>query len=279
MATRESAPPTIVIRPQRGLGTLGLKEVWGARELLYFLIWRDIKLRYKQTGFGAGWALVQPVALTAAFTIFLNRVAGIASYGIAYPVFAFSGLLVWTLFAQGFARASDSMLNSSQMVSKVYFPRLTLPFAAACSFIIDFAIGSIFLGVLLLVYGVTPGAEIVLAPLFALEALVIAAAIGTWLSAINVRFRDVRYTLPFLIQVWLFATPVAYSANLFPERWRTLAGLNPMAGAVQGFRWSVTGVERPSTAMLAISVAVTFGTLLAGLVYFTRTERTFADVI
>ena len=270
---------TMVLRKRNGFASLGLKELVEYRELLGFLMWRDVKLRYKQTGFGAAWALIQPVALRVVFTIFLNRIAGISSYGVAYPVFSFSGLVVWTLFAQGLIRSAESLLSSAQMVSKVYFPRLVLPIAAACSYVIDFIVGSVLLMLLLLVYGVHLGPRVLLAPLFAFEALLVAVSLGIWLSAVNVRFRDVRYTLPFLIQVWLFATPVAYSANLIPARYQTLAGLNPMSGVVQGFRWSVTGVERPSLVILATSTIVTFVTLILGLVSFSRTEQTFADVI
>lgn len=268
-----------VIRPQRGLASLGLRDVWAYRELLYFFIWRDIKVRYKQTGFGAGWALVQPVGLMVVFTIFLNRVAGIASYGVAYPVFAFAGLIVWTLFAQGLLRSAESLVSGAQLVSKVYFPRLVLPIAATCSYLIDFVIGLVFLVLLLTAYDVAITASLALAPLFALQAMLVAMAVGIWLAAVNVRFRDVRYTLPFLAQLWLFATPVAYSANLIPDRWQPIMALNPMSGVVQGFRWAVTGVEKPSASLLAISAAVTAAALVLGALYFRSTERTFADVI
>jgi lipopolysaccharide transport system permease protein len=281
VAGRAAGPdkPVTVIKPQRGIASLGLRDVWVYRELLYFLIWRDIKVRYKQSGFGAAWALVQPVGLMVVFTIFLNRIAGIASYGVAYPVFAFAGLIVWTLFAQGLLRSSESLVSGSALVSKVYFPRLVLPIAATCSYLIDFVIGLGFLVLLLITYDVEITPSLGLAPLFAVQAMLVALAVGIWLAAINVRFRDVRYTLPFLIQLWLFATPVAYSANLIPERWQPMMALNPMSGVVQGFRWAVTGVERPSLSLLAISAAVTFGALVIGTFYFRSTERTFADVI
>jgi lipopolysaccharide transport system permease protein len=277
-ALRDERPVT-VIEPQRGIASLGLSELWAYRELLYFLVLRDVKVRYKQTGFGAAWALVQPVGLMVVFTIFLNRVAGIASYGVAYPVFAFAGLVVWTLFAQGLLRSAESLVSGAQLVSKVYFPRLILPIAATCSYLIDFLIGLVLLVPLLVMYDVQISASLALAPVFAAQAMVAALAVGIWLAAVNVRFRDVRYTLPFLVQFWLFATPVAYSANLIPDRYQPIMALNPMSGVVQGFRWAVTGVERPSLALLGISTAVMLGALVLGTMYFRATERTFADVI
>jgi len=278
LGQREQKPVTVV-EPQRGIASLELRELWAYRELLYFLVLRDVKVRYKQTGFGAAWALVQPVGLMVVFTIFLNRVAGIASYGVAYPVFAFAGLVVWTLFAQGLLRSAESLVSGSQLVSKVYFPRLVLPIAATCSYLVDFLIGLGLLVILLVAYDVQISASLALAPVFAAQAMLAALAVGIWLAAVNVRFRDVRYTLPFLVQFWLFATPVAYSANLIPDRYQPIMALNPMSGVVQGFRWAVTGVERPSLALLGISTAVTLVALVLGTVYFRGTERTFADVI
>ena len=267
------------ISPSHGLSSLRLKDLWEFRELLYFMIWRDVKVRYKQTAFGAAWAVFQPLMMMVVFTIFLNRVAGIASYGVAYPVFAAAGLVPWTLFSQGLLLSSSSLVDSSALIGKVYFPRLVLPLAAACSFLLDYAIGLVLLAVLMVIYGVAPEPQVLLLPFFTLLVVIVALSVGIWLSALNVRYRDVRYTLPFLVQVWLLVTPIAYASSRIPPGWRTYAGLNPMAGAVEGFRWCVIGSQPPSLPLLGLSASVTLLLLVTGLFYFRRVERTFADVI
>jgi lipopolysaccharide transport system permease protein len=272
-------PPAITLQPTRGFSSLRLADIWEYRELLYFMIWRDVKVRYKQTAFGAAWAIFQPAMLMVVFTVFLNRVAGIASYGIPYPVFAAAGLVPWTLFSQGLLLSSSSLVDSAPLIGKVYFPRLVLPIAAACSFLLDYVIALGLLAVLMAVYGVAPGAQLVLLPVFTLLVVAVALSVGIWLSALNVRYRDVRYTLPFLVQLWLLVTPIAYASSRIPSHWRTLMGINPVAGALEGFRWCTVGTAAPSVGLVTLSFVTTVFLLVTGLFYFRRVERTFADVI
>jgi homopolymeric O-antigen transport system permease protein len=220
-----------------------------------------------------------PLLLTAIFTIFLNRVAGVYAYNIPYAVFALSGVVPWTLFSRALATSSASLVESAAIVSKVYFPRLMLPLASATSYIVDFAMSLLVLVAVMVVYGVRPTPALALAPLFALMSLVVALAFGIWLSAVNVRYRDVQFLLPFIIQLWLLATPIAYPLSRIPHRWQTLVGLNPVAGVVTGFRWSVTGKAAPPPGLVILSIAMTLIVLVLGLVYFRKTERTFADII
>ncbi len=270
---------TTVIAPLHGLSALRLRELWDYRELGGFLIWRDLKVRFRQTMFGVLWAVIQPLLLTAVFTIFLNRVAGVYSYDLPYAVFALSGVIPWTLFSRALMTSSGSLVDNQHLIGKVYFPRLLLPVAAASSYIVDFAVSLLVLGAVLVLYGVAPTPALVFAPLFAFWALVVALAFGTWLSAINVRYRDVQFVLPFLVQLWLLATPIAYPASRVPERWQALIGLNPVAGVVEGFRWSVTGHFEPHAETLLLSGLTTVVVLVIGIFYFRSTERTFADVI
>jgi lipopolysaccharide transport system permease protein len=274
-------PPTdapIVIRPSRGWIGLGAPELWRHRDLAYFLVWRDLKVRYKQTAFGAGWAILQPVVLMLVFTAFLGRVAGIGATGIPYPLFALSGLVPWTLFAQSLNGASNSLVNNQNLISKVYFPRLLLPLSAVASFVIDFLIATAVLVIAMLMFGRVPPVTFLWVPALGLYTVVVALAVGLWFAAINVRYRDVKYAIPFLIQVWLFASPVAYSSNLVPERFRVLFSLNPMTGVIDAFRWAAVGGPRPDTTIL-FSAAATLAILIGGLAYFRRVERTFADTI
>jgi lipopolysaccharide transport system permease protein len=270
--------PTIVIEAHHGWRDLGLRELWAHRELLYFLVWRDLKIRYKQTFFGAAWAVLQPLLLMAVFSVSLGRIPGVGPEGTPYPLFLFAGLVPWTLFAQSVTAASNSLVGAEAMITKVYFPRLLLPFASVGSFLLDYAITLGILIVLMLSFGVIPSPRLLwIAPL-TLLALVTALGIGTILSAVNVRYRDVKYAVPFLVQVWLFASPVIYTSTLVPERWKTLYALNPMTGVVEGFRWAAIGGPPPNDVVL-VSAGVALVLFLVALLYFRQVERTFADII
>ncbi|MEX0833652.1 MAG: ABC transporter permease [Actinomycetota bacterium] len=253
--------------------------MFSQRELLYFLAWRDTKVRYKQTVLGAAWALLQPLLLMAVFTIVLGRLARVNTEGIPYPAYTYAALVPWTLFAQVLVSASNSLVDNSILVSRVYFPRLILPLAAAGPFLIDFAIAAVFLVGMLLFYGFSPGLSLAWLPVFTLLALLASLSVGVGLAAVNVRFRDVRYAVPFLVQFWLFASPVAYPTELIPEAWLPLFRLNPIVGVVDGFRWALFGVPRSPWPSIATAAAVTAVLFLVSLAYFSRTERQFADVI
>ena len=248
------------------------------RELLYQLTARDLLLRYKQTAMGFAWAVLMPLMNTAIFSVVFMRVAPVQTR-VPYPLFAYAGLVVWTLFSQTLTNGSESLVREANLVSKVYFPRVILPIASAGSFVLDFAIGLVLLGGLMAWYGVTPSYPLLLAPVFALMAVLLALALATWLSALNVMYRDVRAAVPFLVQVLLFISPVAYSSNLVSGKWRIVYGLNPVAGVIEGFRWSVLGISEPDVGMVCVSAAATAALLVFGLAYFRRTERVFADVI
>ena len=271
------ASPSTIIRPSGARPNLG--EVWAYRELLYFLVWRDLKVRYKQTVLGIAWAVLQPLATTLVFAIFLGRLAGVPSDGVPYPVFAYAAMLPWQLFAHALTESSNSLVANERLITKVYFPRLVIPLATILAGLVDFAIAFVVGIGLMAWYGIVPGPLIAAVPLFVVLAVLTALAAGLWLSALNVEYRDVRYTLGFLVQIWLFATPVAYPSSLVPERWRALYGLNPMAGVVEGFRWALLGHGQPPGALLVVSTVVTFVVLAGGLWYFKRMERTFADVV
>jgi len=258
--------------------SLGLRELWTFRELLYFLVWRDVKVRYKQTVLGAAWAILQPVMTMAVFAIFLGRLARVPSDNMPYPLFAFAGLVPWTYFATALANGSMSIVGSQQLISKIYFPRLLVPIASAVTPLVDFALAMATLVPLLWWYGVTPGAALVFLPAFVVLAMATAFAASLWLATLTVSYRDVRYLVPFVIQFWMFATPVAYPASLVPERWRVVYGLNPLTGVVEGFRWSIAGGPPPGS-MAGVSAIVVAAMLVTGLIYFRRFEGTFADVI
>jgi homopolymeric O-antigen transport system permease protein len=268
-----------VIKPTSGWAALRVREIWSFRELLYFLIWRDLKVRYRQTAFGVAWVLLQPLVLMVVIALFFGVVVDVPSEGKPYPVFVFTALLPWTLFSQSFMASSTSLLVNSNLISKIYFPRLLLPLAAAGSFLIDFLVGMVLLVVMMFIYGAEPTLAVVLLPVFTILCLVTALAAGTLLSATNVRYRDVQSAVPLLIQVWLFASPVAYPITLIPEGLRVLYGLNPMATVIGGFRWALLGTPAPSPGMVAVSVATALILFVIGVAYFRRTERTFADVI
>jgi homopolymeric O-antigen transport system permease protein len=273
-------PVVINIRPHHAWVPLNWSELWAYRELAFFLAWRDLKVRYKQTIFGALWAIIQPFLLMVVFTLFLGRISGIAPSGVPYPLFAFAGLVPWTLFSQSVVGSSNSLVSASNLIQKVYFPRLLLPVSAIASNLLDFLIAMAVLGLLMLYFGVVPSLAVLwLIPLTALG-LAAALAVGIWLSALNVRYRDIRYAVPFLIQLWLFASPVAYSSELVPAHWRALYQLNPMAGVLEGFRWVLLGQGAPPPlGVIAASAVATAIVLATGLAYFRRVERTFADVI
>jgi len=271
------AAAVTVIRPGRSLH-VSPRELWDFRELLYFLVWRDAKVRYKQTVLGALWSVLQPLMTMAVFAVFFGRLARVPSDGQPYPLFAFTALVPWTYFATALSAGAQSLVGSQQLISKVYFPRLIIPLASVATPIIDFAIAGGLLALMLLWYGVTPSAGLFLVPAFALLAVATALAATLWFSALNVEYRDVRYVLPFAVRFWMFATPVAYPASLVPEVWRPLYGLNPMATVVEGFRWGLLGTPAPG-AMAAVSLVVVTMTLVGGVAYFRRMEGTFADVI
>lgn len=271
--------PALLITPSNRWIPLNLSELWEYRELLYFLVWRDIKVRYKQTALGAAWAVVQPLFMMLVFSLFFGFLARVPSDGIPYPVFAFCALLPWQLFANALTEASNSLVGNQNLITKVYFARLVIPIAAVLSGVVDFLIAFFILIGMMLYYRIVPGWPILTLPAFILLAILTALAVGLWLSALNVQYRDVRYTMNFLVQFWLFATPVAYPSSLVPERWRVLYGINPMAGVVEGFRWALLGKSAPPSAMLLVSVAVVLTLLVGGLFYFRRMEQEFADVI
>jgi lipopolysaccharide transport system permease protein len=266
------------IRASQGIPWTRLKELWEYRELLLFLTWRDIAVRYKQTVLGVAWALLQPVLTMAIFSVVFGRLARIPSDGMPYPLFVYCGLVPWQLFAYALANSANSLVANERLVTKQYFPRMLLPLSAVLAGLVDFAIAFVVLLGMMVYYRVMPTSAVWTLPLFVLLVVASAVAAGLWLSAVNVRYRDVRYALPFLSQLWLFATPIAYPASLMPEAWRPLYGLNPMAGVVEGFRWALLGGSGPGP-LLAVSVAVVLLGLAMSLAYFLRVERTFADVI
>jgi len=271
--------PLVVIRPRSRWVPVNLRELWAHRELLYFLTWRDVKIRYKQTVLGAAWAVLQPLLAMVVFSIFFGRLARIPSYNLPYPLFAFCGLVLWQMFSRALTDASMSLVEHERVITKIYFPRLLVPISAVLASLVDFAIAFVLLIAMMLYYHITPTAAALTIPLYVLLAVVIACAISFWLSALAVQYRDVRYVLGFLTQIWLFATPVAYPSSIVPEARRALFGVNPMAGVIEGFRWALLGKGQPPGPMLWVSVAVVVVMFVGGLLYFRRMESTFADVI
>jgi lipopolysaccharide transport system permease protein len=274
-----AAPPRIVIEPSQGWRSLKLGELWMYRELIGFLVWRDLKVRYRQTMFGVLWAVLQPLALMAIFSLFLGQFLKVDTGDIPYPVFAFSALVPWTLFSQSMTAASSSLVANANLLGKIYFPRLVLPVSSVGSYVFDFVISTVLLFGLMAVYGVTPSPAAVLIPVLAFLVLLTALGTGTLLSAINVRYRDVQSGIPLLIQVWLFASPIAYPGTLVPEAWRAVYAINPMVSAIEGFRWALLGTAGPSLAQILVSSASAGFITLLGVFYFRRTERSFADII
>jgi lipopolysaccharide transport system permease protein len=271
--------PTLIIRPTEGWAWLNLRELWQYHDLFYFLAWRDIKVRYKQTAIGVAWAILQPLSMMVIFSLFFGLVIKIPSDGKPYPIFYFTALLPWTCFANGMNQASNSLVNSANLISKIYFPRLIIPLSAVLTGVIDFALAFIVLVGMMVYYGVHPTWNALWLPAFLLLALVTALGVGLWLSALNVEYRDVRYMVPLLSQLWLFASPVMYSSSLFHGKWRLLLELNPMTGVIDGFRWALLGTESAPGTMFGISVAAALTLLLTSALYFRRMERSFADVV
>lgn len=273
------ARPLVRIGVLRGWWQLDLRELWAYRELLYFFVWRDIKIRYKQTAIGAAWAVLQPFLTMLVFSLFFGALARIPSQGLPYPVFYYCALLPWMYFAAALQGATNTVVEHQRVITKVYFPRLVLPLAAVLSGLVDFAISFVVLLGMMLYYGIVPTPAALLLPGLLLLAVLTALGVGLWLSALNALYRDVRYVVPFLVQFWMFASPVAYPSALVPDRWRWLYALNPMAGVIEGFRWALTGQGQPPGAMLLASAAMVGLVVLGGLVYFQKMEGTIADVV
>ena len=270
---------SIVIEPRRGPLALNFAELWEARELLYFLAWREVRVRYKQTALGVAWILIQPLVTMVIFSVIFGRLARLPSEGIPYPLFVLSGLIPWQMFAMSLTRTAGSLVANANLLTKIYFPRLLIPLSAAAAGLVDFVFSLLLLVVVLAYYGVHPGWQLLAMPFFVLLALLTAIAVGLWLSALNVRYRDVHIALPFLVQIWFFASPIAYSATLVPGGiWRLVYGLNPMAGVIDGFRWSLTGANPPGIQLLG-SAALVLALLIGGLIYFRTAEKSFADVV
>jgi lipopolysaccharide transport system permease protein len=272
-----AAPALVRIEPARGWLDLRLGEVWAYRELLYFFVWRDVKVRYKQTVIGVAWVVLQPLLTMGVFTLFFGRLAKLPSDGLAYPVFYFCSLVPWNYFATALQSCTAVVVDNQRVITKVYFPRLVLPISAVVSGLVDFAIGFVVLGVVLALYGIRPGLAAMWLPVLLLLAVLTALGVGLWMSALNALYRDVKYVVPFLIQFWMFASPVAYPSSLVPERWRWLYGLNPMAGVIDGFRWALTGHGQPPGPLLLASSGMVVAVVLGGLFFFQRMEGAIAD--
>ena len=270
--------PVTYLRPSRSWLDLDLGELWTYRELIYFMTWRDIKVRYKQTALGVAWAVIQPLLTVLVFTIVFERLLKVSSGGIPYPIFAYSAILPWQLFQGALQRASMSVVTNANLLTKVYFPRLIIPVSAVLASVVDFAIQFVVLLGMMLVFHVTPTWTILWLPLLMALALLTALAVGLWLSALNVQYRDISHIIPVLIQIWMYASPVAYPIENFGAKWRPLVGLNPMAGVIQGFRWALLGTNPPDILFL-ISIAIVLLLFVSGLIYFKHMERTFADTI
>ncbi len=277
--------PSVVIQPVAGWTSLGLRDIWAYRELLYFLVWRDVKVRYKQTVLGVAWAILQPLLTMVVFTIFFGRLANVGSEGLPYPLFSFAGLLPWTLFALGIGQSSASLVSSANLIKKVYFPRLVIPASSVFAALVDFVLAFLLLSAMMVYYGVTPPLAILFLPYLVLLAVCTTLGVGIWLAALNVQYRDVRYVVPFFVQIWLFVTPVIYPSGRVLAKlaekgipgW--IYGLNPMAGVVEGFRWALLGGQNRPLGLIAASTVVSAVLLVSGMFYFKRTERVFADVV
>lgn len=281
MESRDETLSRQAVRIGRDSATvpLNVRELWDYRELLYFFIWRDLKVRYKQTILGIIWAVIQPLSLMAVFTLFFGRLIGVPSDGLPYSVFVLTGLLPWQLFAYSLTESSNSVVANYNLITKTYFPRIIIPIASTLAGIVDFGFACLFLLILMGVYQIMPTTSLWALPLLVLLTLLTAVGVGLWLAALNARYRDVRYCLPFLVQLWFFATPIAYPASLVPPLWRPILGLNPMAGAVEGFRWAVLGTGSAIGSMLLVSTVVAMGLFVWGTYYFCRREADFADSV
>jgi len=279
ISIKVEALPRVIIKPSRGWLTLRLNDLWQYRELLYFLTWRDIKVRYKQTVLGAAWAIIQPFFTMVVFTLFFGKLAKIPSEGVPYPIFSYAGLLPWTFFSQAMNQSSDSLVGNANLITKVYFPRLVIPLSSAVTPLVDFCIAFIVLIGMMFYYQIFPTSTLIWLPVFLLLAFATSLGVGLWLSALNVQYRDVRYTIPFLTQLWLFATPVIYPSGAVHGPWRIILGLNPMTGVVEGFRWALLGIGAAPGAMIFTSMGIALLLVLTGLIYFSRMEKTFADIV
>src|SRR6202451_4475891 len=278
-ALSKPAVPVMRITPPTRWWILPFGELWDFRELVYFFVWRDIKIRYKQTAIGAAWAVLQPLLTMLIFSLFFGRLAHIPSEGLPYPIFYYSALLPWMYFAAALQNATNTIVENQRVITKVYFPRLALPLSSVLSGLVDFGVSFLMFVVLMIYYGIHPTPALLWFPAFILLAILTALGVGLWLSALNALYRDVRYVLPFLVQFWLFASPVAYPASLVPQKWRWLYGLNPMAGVIEGVRWSLTGIGQPPGIMLAASSTAVILLVFSGLVYYHAVEGTIADVV
>jgi lipopolysaccharide transport system permease protein len=271
--------PVTIVKPSKGWISLKLDELWEYRELLYFLTWRDVKVRYKQTVLGAAWAIIQPFFTMVVFSLFFGKLAKMPSDGMPYPIFAYAALVPWMFFASGLNNSSNSLLGSASLIKKVYFPRLLVPISSIIPGLFDFFLAFAVLVGMMFFYRIWPTVNIIWLPFLLLLAFITALGVGLWLSALNVQFRDVRYTVPFLTQFWLFASPIAYPSSLLSEPWRTLYGINPMVGVVEGFRWALLGTDTAPGPIVIVSSVVTLMLLVSGAFYFRRMEKTFADVV
>lgn len=270
--------PVTIIKPSKGWMPINLHELWEFRDLLYFFTWRDIKLRYKQTVLGFAWAIIQPFFAMVIFTLFFGNLAKMPSDGVPYPIFAYAALLPWTLFSESIIRSTNTMVMNSNIIKKVYFPRMALPISSVLSPVLDFTIAFVILILMMIYYGMMPTFNVIWLPIFLLLALTTSLGVGLWTSALNARYRDLQYVVPFMIQIWMFASPVVYAASMIPAQYQFLYGLNPMAGVIEGFRWSLLGTNAPGMVIIA-SVIVSIIILVSGAFYFRRMEKTFADEV
>jgi len=271
--------PVIRIAPPTRWWVIPFSELWAYRELLYFFVWRDIKIRYKQTAIGAAWAVLQPLLTMIVFTVFFGKLAHVPSEGLPYPIFYYSALLPWMYFAASLQNATNTIVENQRVITKVYFPRLALPLSSVLSGLVDFGVSLLMFIAMMVYFDIRPSAGMLYVPALLLLALLTALGVGLWLSALNAIYRDVRYVIPFLVQFWLFASPVAYPSALVPEKWRWLYGLNPMAGVIEGFRWSLAGLGQPPGGLILLSSGGAFLVLLSGVAYFQKMETTIADVV
>lgn len=274
-----SAPEITIIKPQRGWVGINVRELLQFRELLGFLVWRDITIRYKQTLLGALWAVIQPFVSMVVLSVIFGKLVDVPTDGLPYPIFSYSALVLWSYFTDALKRSSDSLIMNTNLVTKIYFPRIIMPLSTVISPLLDFTIAMLVLIGMYIYYGIPIRMQIVYFPIYLLLAVVTAFGIGTLLAAINVKYRDIKYTVPFITQIWMFASPVAYSSTIVPDKWRYIYGLNPMAGIVQGFRWALLGQGKPSTGMLCSSAVVAVAAVVIGVLHFRRMESEFADVI
>jgi lipopolysaccharide transport system permease protein len=269
----------ILIKPSKGWGSLNLRELWIYRELIYFLTWRDLKVRYKQTALGAGWAILQPVLSMVVFSIFFGGLLNVDSGDVPYPIFSYAAILPWGVFAKALNDTGRSLVSNRAMLTKIYFPRMVIPLASVFSSLADFLIAFVVMLGLMFYYQIAPTSNIWTLPFFLLLAVMTALGVGLWLSAMNVLYRDIGYMIPYITQLWFYLTPIVYSASEVPERWQFIYALNPMVGVVEGFRWALLGSSDPPSPMIAVSAAIAIVIFISGMYYFRRMERTFADMV